>query len=171
MEGFISNMKVKIKLNGGIMPKKQHENDAAFDLYVPENIELSEGRQVIDLMFSMELPHGYAATIQPRSGFSAKGFEVDVIYYDRYGTTCHDYKRIDGDVIRGLVDENYRGNVGVILNVVEKKKDISTRWSLSKGTRIAQMQIVKVPEVVLVEVEELSESERADGGFGSTGTK
>lgn len=65
-------MKVKIKLDGGMMPQKQHLDDAAFDLYVPDDVEITGWRQVVDLKFGMEIPSGYAATIQPRSGFSAK---------------------------------------------------------------------------------------------------
>lgn len=161
---------VKIKLNGGIMPKKAHPSDAAFDLYVPEDVEIKRGRQVIDLKFSMELPKGYAATIQPRSGFSAKGMEVE-ISEDIAGTGVEDsyYARISGDVTRGLVDENYRGRVGVIIKVDEEFCGYH-RWILKKGTRIAQMQIVEVPQVELVEVEELSDTDRGQDGFGSTGS-
>ena len=151
------------------MPKKQHECDAAFDLYVPEDTTLVNGRQVIDLKFSIELPHGYAATIQPRSGFSAKGIEVDRVFKE--DGVCLDIEkeaRINGDVIRGLIDENYRGNVGVILNVNIKPKPYEQNV-IKKGTRIAQMQIVEVPQVELIEVDNLSETDRGEGGFGSTG--
>lgn len=157
-------MIVKIKLNGGIMPKKQHEEDAAFDLYVPEDVELRKGRQVIDLKFSLELPKGYAATIQPRSGFSAKGIEV---INEGGDNSLH---RINSDVVRGLVDEGYRGNVGVIIKTNEAYPPYGC-WMLKKGTRIAQMQIVEVPKVELIEVEELSETDRGEGGFGHTGVR
>ena len=152
-------MEVKIKLNGGIMPKKATAGAAAYDLYVPEDVEIKGGRQVISLGFSMELPHGYAATIQPRSGFSAKGMAIDVC---GYATT------IDADVIRGLIDEDYRGNVGVIINTRDR---IHYPPVIRQGTRIAQMQIVEVPQVDLVEVDALSETSRGEGGFGHTGTK
>lgn len=151
---------VKIKLAGGIMPRKQHDGDAAFDLYVPEDVELKLGRNVVDMGFSLELPRGYAATIQPRSGFSAKGMEVE----------CGgEMIRIPADVVRGLVDSNYRGSVGVIINY---PRGFGRQWSwvLKKGTRVAQMQIVEVPEVELVEVDELSDTDRGNGGFGSTGS-
>ena len=164
-------MEVKIKLNGGIMPKKAHPSDAAFDLYVPEDVEIKRGRQVVDLKFSMELPKGYAATIQPRSGFSAKGMEVEILE-DIAGTGVETsyYERISGDVTRGLVDENYRGSVGVIIKVDEEFYG-HQRWILKKGTRIAQMQIVEVPQVELIEVDELSDTDRGEGGFGHTGTR
>ena len=152
-------MEVKIKLYDGIMPHKQHTGDAAFDLYAPRDIRLKPGRQVIDLGFALELPHGYAATIQPRSGLSIKGMEAKI------NSVTHN---IDADVIRGLVDECYRGHVGVILKVVEPDARF---YIIPKGTRIAQMQIVSVPDVELSEVEALSETDRGQNGFGSTGTK
>ena len=164
---------VKIKLNGGIMPKKQHEGDAAFDLYVPEDTTLVNGRQVIDLKFSIELPHGYAATIQPRSGFSSKGIEVEE-HFDPCGLGANvSTIRINGDVLRGLVDAGYRGSVGVILNIQSfgLPFDEDFHWVLKKGTRIAQMQIVEVPQVELIEVDNLSETDRGEGGFGHTGVK
>lgn len=167
-------MIVKIKLNGGIMPKKAHPSDAAFDLYVPEDVVLQHGRQIIDLKFSIELPIGYAATIQPRSGFSSKGIEVEEHFCLFEG--CEDdisIVRINGDVLRGLVDSGYRGNVGVILNIVHMGCGYTDEYYhvLKKGTRIAQMQIVEVPQVELVEAEQLSDADRGEGGFGHTGAR
>lgn len=164
---------VKIKLNGGIMPKKAHPSDAAFDLYVPEDVVLQHGRQIIDLKFSIELPMGYAATIQPRSGFSSKGIEVEE-YFDPFGEGADiNTVRVDGDVLRGLVDSGYRGNVGVILNIHSLGAIYNEDYChiLKKGTRIAQMQIVEVPQVELIEVEELSDTDRGEGGFGHTGVR
>lgn len=167
-------MIVKIKLNGGIMPKKAHPSDAAFDLYVPEDVVLQHGRQIVDLKFSIELPIGYAATIQPRSGFSSKGIEVEEHFCLFEG--CEDdisIVRINGDVLRGLVDSGYRGNVGVILNIVHMGCGYNDEYYhvLKKGTRIAQMQIVEVPQVELVEAEKLSDADRGEGGFGHTGAR
>lgn len=163
--------KVKIKLNGGIMPKKATEGAAAFDLYVPEDVVLKNGRQIIDMKFSLELPHGYAATIQPRSGFSAKGLEATKVFIDgSFSADAESGVRVDGDVIRGLVDEDYRGSVGVIVKASIKAHPYE-KMVIKKGTRIAQMQIVEVPQVDLVEVEELSETDRGEGGFGHTGTR
>ena len=163
-------MEVKIKLNGGIMPRKATPFDAAYDLRVPEDIVLKSGRQVIDLKFSMELPHGYAALIQPRSGFSSKGVETE------YSVTCEiggfgtqsEY-RLDADVILGLIDERYRGNVGVILKTRTLLN--SETITLKKGTRIAQMRIVEIPDTELVEVDELDMSNDRGGGFGHTGAR
>lgn len=163
---------VKIKLNGGIMPTKGSEFAAAYDLYVPENIELKHGRQVIDLKFSIELPHGYAAIIQPRSGFACKGMAVHAMTKSCWLLALGFFgreKRIDADVIVGLIDEDYRNNVGAL--VKSNYKSLFRRAFLPKGTRIAQMRIVKVPETSLIEVEELDMSKNRGGGYGHTGVK
>lgn len=153
------------------MPKKATEGSAAFDLYVPEDVVLKNGRQIIDMKFSLELPHGYAATIQPRSGFSAKGLEATKVFIDgSFSADAESGVRVDGDVIRGLVDEDYRGSVGVIVKASIKGHPYE-KMVIKKGTRIAQMQIVEVPQVELIEVEELSETNRGEGGFGHTGAR
>jgi dUTPase len=163
---------VKIKLNGGIMPTKGSEYAAAYDVYAPENIELKYGRQVIDLKFQIELPHGYAAIIQPRSGFASKGMAVQAM--TRYflllvlGFFSRE-QRVDADVIVGLIDEDYRGNAGVI--VKSNFKSFVRRAIIPKGTRIAQMRIVKVPDTELLETESIDMSKNRGGGYGHTGVK
>lgn len=148
------------------MPKKATEGAAAYDLYVPEDVVLTRGnRKVIDLKFSMEIPKGYAATIQPRSGFSAKGMEAEIFDTYPFDDEVTEVRRIDADVVRGLIDSDYRGSVGVIIKINEQHDEIRFK----KDTRIAQMQIVEVPQVELIEVEELSDTDRGEGGFGSTG--
>lgn len=132
------------------VPQKQHRCDAAFDIFTPKDTKIHVGRNLIPLGFAIELPPGHAALIRSRSGFSLKGME------------SADGERFDADVITGLVDENYRGEVGVIIY----SKD---EFTISKGIRIGQILPFKVPNVEFVEVDELSESDRGDGGFGSSG--
>lgn len=132
------------------MPKRQHTADAAFDVYSPSDIEINVGRNVVPLGFSIELPKGYAALIRSRSGFSLRGME------------SLDGKRMDADVITGLVDENFRGEVGAIIKSNE-------HFVIAKGTRIAQLLPYKVPNLLFEIVDELSETERGAGGYGSTG--
>lgn len=154
---------VKIKLEGGMMPKKATPFDAAYDVYVPEDTDLKIGRQCIDLKFRMELPHGMAAFIRSRSGYSLKGIEATVV-----GMIGEEYNvRINADVITGLVDEKYRDSVGVLLNF-HFYEGFYKRIYLKKGTRIAQMQIVSVPDTVMVEVDELDMTDDRGGGFGHT---
>lgn len=155
-------MKVKIKLNGGLLPKKQKKGDAAFDLYVPEDVDVFYGRGKIDMKFALELPSEKAAIIQPRSGCSLKGIEI-------YNPATGETKYMDADVKIGLVDENYRDNVGTILQSRFMPPE-GERWIIRKGSRISQMRIVENPSVELVLVETLSVTDR-DGGFGTTGQR
>ena len=186
-------MKVKIKLNGGIMPKKAHPSDAAFDLYVAEDVIIEPGRQMIPLGFAIEMEPGYEALVDPRSGFSSngmEGYEVFNVYeyeapngvtitgfYNPTALSIHirdlvtkkcmelDPKRFDCDVIEGKIDSDYRKGVGVIVHNRDKHT-----FLIKAGTRIAQMTFHKVETVQWEETEDLSETDRA-GGFGSTGTK
>lgn len=155
-------MKVKIKKlsENVIVPKKATIGAAAYDLYLPKDYEVKSGRNVLQLDFAIELPIGYEAKIESRSGFSAKGFE-GIDYDANYNS---EVQRFDADVITGKIDSDYRGNVGVI---VKSKNNFTAK----KGTRVAQMTIYKVEDADFELSEELSETERADGGFGHTGTK
>lgn len=154
---------IKIKLNGGMMPKKATPFDAAYDVYVPEDTDIKIGRQCIDLKFSMELPHGMAALIRARSGYSIEGIEAYVIRYDGHEEKTH----IDADIITGLVDEKYRKNVGALMNF-HMVDGYFKRVYLKKGTRIAQMQFVAVPDTELVESDKLDMTDDRGGGFGHT---
>ena len=155
--------KIKIKLEGGMMPTKATPFDAAYDVYVPEDTDLKIGRQCIDLKFRMELPHGMAAFIRSRSGYSLKGIEATVV--DLQGKE-HDV-RIDAEVMTGLIDEKYRNCLGVLLNF-HLYEGFYKRIYLKKGTRIAQMQIVAVPDTEMVEADELDMTDDRGGGFGHT---
>lgn len=153
---------IKIKLNGGIMPQKATKGSAAFDIYVPEDVEISHGRQVIDMKFAMEMPENKAALIKPRSGCTLRGIEV-------LNTVTGKTHCIDAEVKIGLVDSDYRKNVGTLLQVYDVPA-LGEQWIIQKGSRISQMRIVEVPSVELVLAEMLSVTDR-DGGFGSTGVR
>ena len=105
------------------------------------------GRALIPTGFSMELPHGFEAQIRPRSGLAYK-----------HGVTVLNSP--------GTIDADYRGEVKVLLI-----NHGSEPFEIERGMRIAQMVIQPVSRAALVEVEELNESVRGSGGFGSTGTK
>lgn len=154
---------VSIMLRGGIMPRRMHASDACYDICVPEDTVLREGRQVIPLGFSLAMPPTLCAAIESRSGFASQGMEVEVSVGDIKGK-C----RIDADVLRGIVDSGYRGEVGAIVRV--GRLDHMKRYVLPKGTRIAQMKFESVPECTLVPVLSLPDSDR-DGGFGHTGAQ
>lgn len=168
-------MNIDIKLEqGGITPKKATTGSAAYDLYIPEDVVVRPGRNVIPLNFRMQMEHGHQAQIEPRSGFSAKGMEgfMSVAYeMDGRGNisnatyTPESPKRYNADVLDGKIDCDYTGIVGVIIKSYEDRQFV-----VAKGTRIAQMTIQKVEDVTWNEVSSLKETERGDGGFGHTGT-
>lgn len=152
-------MKIKFLSEGAQMPTKADSGAAGYDLYVPKDTRLFPGRNIIPLDFAIQLEHGYEATIRPRSGFSAKGFECMTIHDD---STV----RINADVLFGTIDETYRGNVGVIVKSNEPEEYI-----IPKGSRIAQMVISQCYMSKLEQSEELSETERGEQGFGHSGVK
>ncbi|MBD5381998.1 hypothetical protein [Clavibacter sp.] len=156
------------------LPTRATEGSAVYDLYVPKDTVVKRGRNVIPLGFCVELDPHTAAEVHPRSGYSSKGMEgyeiisktqraengccglVEVGQYANLEKT-----RMNADVIFGLIDEDYRGECGVIINNHE------CEFLLKKGDRIAQMLIVPVFSESMEIVDELSPSNRK-GGFGST---
>lgn len=137
-------MKIKIKLiDGGKMPQMKTKGAACYDCYarVSETIKAHETK-IIPLGFKTEVPEGYYMEIRGRSGLSSKGI------------LCH----------TGTVDSDYRGEVGAIITNTGKKPVTFNAYD-----RISQMMIKEVIETELIEVDELSETERGAGGFGSTG--
>lgn len=150
-------VKIKKLSNDAFVPTKATEGSAAYDLYAPYDVLVRPGRQIIDLLFAIELPFGYEAKIEPRSGYSSKGFA---------GSAASDMEpdmRFDCDVIVGKIDSDYRNSIGVILCNRDKA------FFVKRGQRIAQMTIYSVGVADFVEVDELSETERGTGGFGHTG--
>lgn len=148
----METIRIKRLSEDALIPMRATDGAACFDLYVPKDTPVQKGRNIIPLDIAIELPQGVYAEIRPRSGFSAKGFE-DV-------TGC----RRDADVLHGIVDADYRGNIGVIV----RSEDY---FIVGKGTRVAQMLIGSYIPCELTEVSELSETDRQSGGFGSTGTR
>lgn len=150
-------MKIKFLSKEAKLPTRADEGAAGYDLYVPKDTLINPGRNVVPLDFSIELDHSYEAQIRPRSGFSLKGIE---------GTRYAKTNRFNADVIIGTIDETYRGNVGVLIYSHEY-----LQFTIPKGTRIAQMVIEKYYGKPLEVVDELSDTERGEGGFGHSGTK
>ena len=153
-------MKIKFKplSDFAIMPKKATAGAAAYDVYIPNQIYIRQGRQIVPLDFAIEIPYGYEAKIEPRSGFSSKGMEGVSVSSACGVSVC----RFNCDVIQGKIDSDYRGCLGVIVD----NKDCE--FLLNRGVRIAQLTIYKVEDAEFEVVGELTETDRGDGGFGST---
>lgn len=183
-----SSLRVKIKKlhPDAVIPTKATPQSVGYDLYVKQDICIEHPRQVIPLGFAIELPDGIEAKIEPRSGFSSKGIEGFALKQGSNYKLCNGAVEINGnageelwqridkterfnaDVLVGKIDPDYRGEVGVIIRNNEPNRP----FLIAKGTRIAQMTFYPVAQFPggFEEVEELSETERADGGFGHSGT-
>ncbi len=143
-------MEVKLKkLSNNIeTPQYATEQSAGMDLraVLDEPVTLrSLERKVVMTDLSIALPRGFEAQVRPRSGLAAK-----------HGITVLNTP--------GTIDADYRGNVGVIL------VNLSTEpFTINNGDRIAQLVVSKYERVEWVEVDDLDETGRGSGGFGSTG--
>jgi dUTP pyrophosphatase len=130
------------------LPKYQTALSAGMDLLadLPEDVALEPfERRLISTGLSLELPPNYEAQVRPRSGLALK-----------QGLTCLNSP--------GTIDADYRGEVGVLLINLSKERVI-----LKRGDRIAQLVVAPVVQASLVEVDALTDSQRGQGGFGSTG--
>ena len=129
-----------------ILPNYAHPEDAGMDIYSAEETTIPAGKwALVKAGFSMELPSGYEAQVRSKSGLSLKS---GIMVLNSPGT----------------IDENYRGEVGVILMNVSQND-----YKVEKNQKIAQMVINKVEHFKVEEVESLSDTTRGEGGFGSTG--
>lgn len=150
-------LRVRIKKlsKEAVMPIKATPGSAAYDVTVPRDTIVRKGRQIIPLDLAIELPYGYEAKIEPRSGYSSKGF---------VGTVADTEYRFYADVIPGKIDSDYRAGIGVIVLSHEARQFI-----VKAGQRIAQLTIYRCEDAVFEETTELSDSERGSGGFGHSG--
>ena len=137
--------KVLVKLSeGGKMPTRAHEADAGLDLYSPVEAVIYPGESVvIDTKVHMAIPVGYVGFIKSKSGLGVK----------------HNITSFDG-----VIDSGYTGSIAVKLfnhgNVIFK---------VEQGMKISQLVILPIITPELVEVDELDQTDRGEGGFGSTG--
>lgn len=141
------DIKLKVKkINPNAkLPERKNEGDAGLDLYCIEDYTIKpfEIKQ-ISTGIAIEIPKGYFGLIKDRSGLSMKGLHV----------------------LAGVIDENYRGEIKIVLINLSNNE-----IKIEKHTRIAQLLIIPYLKVNVVEVIELSETERGEKGFGSTGLK
>lgn len=137
---------VQIKLEpNGKLPVKAHVTDACYDCYANEDLTLYPGKAyAVSLGFALAIPPGWVANILPRSGLSLKGLRV-----------------LNSP---GKVDADFRGPVKALL-----KWEGMGYMDVHVGDRLVQMEFQRVPDVALVQVDELDSTERGQGGFGSTG--
>lgn len=142
------SLKIKRLRPNAKLPKRATPGSTGFDLFAcveGNDTIVLQGTQpkLIPTGIAIEAPRGYDVQIRPRSGLSAKG--VGVAF--------------------GTIDSDYRGEILITMYLF----DPSATFEIKHGDRIAQMVISKVTDLPLVEVEELTPTERGAGGHGSTG--
>ena len=129
-----------------VVPGRAYAGDAGLDLSACEGVELGPGeRALVPTGLAVAIPEGYAGFVQPRSGLAA-----------RHGISIVNTP--------GLIDSGYRGELRVTLLNTDPREP----FTVEPGMRIAQLVVIPIPEVELVEVEELPETERGVRGFGSS---
>src|SRR5690625_2996998 len=161
--------------DSAVIPTKAHASDSGFDLVASEDVIIEPGETaVVPTGIAVELPAGYEAQVRPRSGVTAK-------------TKLR--------VQLGTIDNGYNGEIGVIVdNTNEPQMAIKRIWTIGhnyevdgdcnietlkggtfvlirKGDRIAQLVVQPIPNVEAIEVFDVGETERGEGGFGSSGVR
>lgn len=165
MKNLLKTMKIFFKKSNpeAITPLQNTESDAGFDLFAAEDCSISPfERRLVKTGIHMAIPAGYYGRIAPRSGLAVKN---------------------GIDVMAGVVDSGYRGEVKVLLVNLTKPEEQksetlltyesffgpSNNFKIRKGDRIAQLIIEKCHNIDWKEVSILPESERSEDGFGSSG--
>ena len=142
-------MKINVKLTDGApLPKHAKPGDAGMDLTSRDTVEIApQGTVMVHTGVRMEIPEGYVGLCFPRSGLASKrGINL---------TNCV-----------GVIDAGYRGEIMAPLYNAGHETQI-----VERGERIFQIALIPFATCECVEVDELSDTERGDGGFGSTGTR
>lgn len=134
------------------LPTYAHVGDSGMDVYAVEDVRLQDSKPtIVSTGLIADIPTGYELQVRPRSGLATKGVTV-------WNSP-------------GSVDASYRGIIGVILCYISQNKDETAvkYFDIKKGDRIAQLVFAPVTRAEIVEVNEVSETDRGAGGFGSTG--
>jgi dUTP pyrophosphatase len=132
---------------GATLPTRAYAGDAGLDLHALEGALLAPGeRASIPTGIAIEIPAGHAGLVLPRSGLAAR----------------HGIALVNAP---GLIDSGYRGELRVLL----LNTDLQDAYEISAGDRIAQLVIIRHATPAVVEVDQLTESDRGGGGFGSSG--
>jgi dUTP pyrophosphatase len=140
-----NTIKVKRFMNGALLPKIGSADAAGMDFYQPESVEIEPHQtQYVTLGLAMEIPKGYMLMLAPRSSMSKTPLVIPNSF--------------------GVIDADYRGEIkGIFKNTGDDA------YLIQKGDRLVQGILVPVGALNLLEVDELSETERGSGGIGSTG--
>jgi dUTP pyrophosphatase len=145
-------LKVKKLIEDAVVPTRNYANDAGLDLYAVKDVFVPYEETVkISTGIAVEIPAGYMGQIMPRSSVSSKGLEIG----------------------GGVIDAGYIGELQVIMHNLTHPhgQDFTYKsgYMVRKGDKVAQLVIKKIETPMVVEVNELNESNRSSKGFGSSG--
>jgi len=136
-------IKIKLLTPTAKTPFRAHDTDAGLDFFSDESINIDPNhRCIVSTGISLAIPSFYYGKISDRSSMAVKGI----------------------DVCAGIIDSGYRGEVKIVLH-----NSGSNSYKIEKGDKIAQMIITPVPSTIIQVVDELDETVRSVGGFGSSG--
>lgn len=165
------NVKIKKLSQNAIVPSYAKEGDSGIDLYTLEDTVIpAKSAVAISTGIALEIPYGYEMQVRPRSGISLKGilFTRDVTVCDKEQLKKQIRKSfvVHPTVRLGTVDSGYRGEIKIITYNEENFEIL-----IPKHIKLAQGVFQQVPRAILKVVDELTNSERGNSGFGSTGIK
>jgi dUTP pyrophosphatase len=138
-------LKVKVLRSGARLPTRGSPAASGLDLYacLDQDLDIGPDVTLVPCGIAVEVPQGYEVQVRPRSGLARRG--VTVVF--------------------GTVDSDYRGEIFVNMHTI----GTLGAYRIQDGDRIAQLVVARVEMLPAVEVDELKDSERGEGGFGSTG--
>lgn len=141
------HLRVRRLAGSALLPTRAYSDDAGLDLYAAEAQVIAPGeRASVGTGIAVEIPSGHAGLVLPRSGLA-----------HRHGVALVNAP--------GLIDAGYRGELRVLLLNTDRREP----FPVSVGDRIAQLVVVRVESPEVIEVDQLGETERGRGGFGSSG--
>ena len=155
------NIKIKKIHPNAVIPDFAHPTDTGADLYtVEDTILMPKEKAIIRTGLIFDLPEGWGFQVRNKSGNTVKGVPVKIIEDAEKKII-----RADITVYLGTVDQGYRNELGIM---VKNEEDFPV--IITEGTKLAQMVLEQIHQCTFTEVEDVSETERGLGGFGSTGS-
>ena len=147
MEASSESLRFRLLTEQAKLPSRAHPGDAGLDLYAAEALTIDPGeRAMVGTGVAVAIPDGHAGLVLPRSGNAAR----------------HGIALVNAP---GLIDAGYRGELRVLLLNTDKREP----FAIEPGDRIAQLLITPFATLAPTSVEELDDSSRGEGGFGSSG--
>jgi dUTP pyrophosphatase len=145
----VTDLRVMKLRDDAVLPSRAHSGDAGFDLSACEEVTIGVGeRATVGTGLAIEIPDGHAGLVAPRSGLALR----------------HGLSMVNAP---GVIDAGYRGEVRMILLNTDREH----AFTVEPGMRIAQLVVVPIAAVELVETREVTATDRGEGGFGSSGLR